>query len=969
MQRFALTAITTVALTCVAVVYARFTRPLLQVTAMPAAAFEHMEPPAPSPEFSSMAERFLSSQPWAVDAPYRHRDDSSFIYTQRYVPGNDGKSVLLKPFAAVLSDVTDTEGGERPVTLVADAAQVDFLTKLNDREFDAGRMTSGQLMGEVRIEGPNGLLVIGRNFFVSESSKRIWSDEIVRFRYGTSRGYGRGIEIRLAMPAEESDKGLLAVDGIRTVRVREDVVLRLMDDNERRREKKPVEIQVSSEGHLEFDLETNIANLERGVVVKYPAQSDQADTLKCDTLGIQFQERNEAVDPGAADEKSRSRKLDPVQLMAQGHVELQSLENGLLVTQVTDLTYLLEERIIELANTIEFSSGMGPTMRVVQDTSRIQCRRLVLVHDEDNQITSALIRGPGSLRSLDSDTNRVTATASWTNEMRLEPDPTTVGRQILRMAGKATIVQPAQRSRMSADVMRLWFVQAEEKKGSAGSSSVSGLESIRSFQPVRLIAEHNVDLRTPQMSGPTDRLTIDFEPAQPLVRAADPSFRVASFGSGENRDKLKDIDETFRVTANSIYARVRPGTKQVKTETPEVRLEGDVRVDSYKENLLSLQLRGDQLRILQDKAGSQAMRLVGNPKKLASVRQKDRTISGLSIYLDRAANEAEVVGKGGMQVLVDKDLEGKPLAVPQPLEIVWNKDMRFDGRVVDLSGQVTARLGSDKTQQQELICPRMKIHFSKQIDFTKSMAGGNERELGKLLKTIECLDGVIVNNFKFSQGRIIEERHAKFRDLTLDQESGDTTATGPGWITSWTQDRPRLSRAVSARANASASARQANWNYTRIDYTGVLEGNYRDRMSTFKKNVRIIYGEVDRLSQVIDPDATPDFEMPDQAVRIKCDQLQVSQREISKGTKTIELLGTGNTKMEGRKVVAQADEVRYDEYKELSTLVVRGNRTGTIWQRDNIGSKWRSAPFRRVDYSHRRQQIKATGVGGLAGSR
>ncbi len=968
MQRVALTTITVVALTCAAVVYARFTRPLLQVTSMPVAAFESMEPPAPSPEFVSMARRFLPNQAWAIDAPYRHRDESSFIYTQRYLLGNDGRSVSLKPFAAVLPGAAGDDEGDRPVTLVAEAAQVDFQSALDDGDFDAGRLTSGQLLGEVRIEGPNGLLIIGRNFFVSESSKRIWSDDIVRFRYGTNRGYGRGIEIRLAMPAEENDKGLFAADGIRTLRVREDVVLRLLDDSDAGSSSEPVEIQVNSEGHLEFDLETNIANLERGVVVRYPAQSEQADTLKCDTLSIQFEDEDEP-EAAAADKKGGSGKLVPVQLIAQGHIELQSLENELLVTQVTDLTYLLKERIIEIANTMQFTSGNGPAMRIVQSSNNIRCRRLVLVHDEDNEITSALIRGPGVLKSRGADSNQVTATAHWTDEMRLEPDPTTAGRQVLWMAGSATIVQPEDHSRMSADVIRLWFVQTEEKAKAKDKRAASGLEAISGFQPVRLIAEHNVDLQTPQMFGPTERLTIDFEPSLAPVTTTGQPFRVASF-RGDKSDKPKEIDETFRVRADSIYARVRLGSKQTKTETPEVKLEGHVRVDSFdSKQQPSLALAGDQLRILQDEAGGQAMKLVGNAKKLASVRQKDRTISGLSIYLDRDANNAEVVGKGSMLVQVDKDLEGKPLETPQPLEIEWARDMRFDGKVVDLRGAVTARLGTDKTQRQELICPQMKVHFSQQIDFTKSLAGGDERELGKLLETIVCLGGVTVNNFKFSQGRIIEERHASFRDLTLNQKSGDTAASGPGWITSWTQDRPKLSRAVSARANASVSARQGTWNYTRIDYMGVVDGNYRDRMSTFKENVRIIYGEVDRLSQVIDPDATQDGEMPDKAVRIECDQLQVSQREVTRGARTIELLGTGNTKMEGRKVVAKADEVLYDEYKELSTLVVRGNRTGTIWQRDDVGSEWRSAPFRRVDYSHRRQQLKATGVGGLSGSR
>ncbi|MFK7817488.1 MAG: LptA/OstA family protein, partial [Planctomycetaceae bacterium] len=473
--------------------------------------------------------------------------------------------------------------------------------------------------------------------------------------------------------------------------------------------------------------------------------------------------------------------------------------------------------------------------------------------------------------------------------------------------------------------------------------------------------------------GPTNRLVVVFEdapanngqPLQPRKRFSPASFRADSDGKKTSTSAL--FDKQFEVRADLIQARVRLNASKEQTDLPEVYLHGEVTVASTdKED--SMVVRGDSLHVKEDESGNQTMNLKGTETRPALVQQLDRLIEGISIYLDRAANEAEVVGAGSLKFIVDKDFEGKSLPQSEPMIISWTKDMLFESNQAILHGEVTARLGDDKTQRQELICPEMRVHFSQPISFTEGISGGDEAKLGKLLERIECLGGVLVNSFEFSQGRTAEERHASFKRVTINQKTGNTEATGPGWITSWTQDRPRLSKAVSARANASAEAGKSGWNYTRIDFLGALEGNYRHRTTTFNRNVSIVYGPVERLSQAIDPDAGADGELPEGAVRISCDTLQVTERGNKDGPQTVEVLGSGNAQLDGRKVHAEADEIKYDEYKELFTLLSKGNRLARLWQRDRVGAKWRSVPGRRFEYSARNHGLNASGVtGGSSG--
>ncbi len=954
MNRFALTLMTVIALGCGGVIYARFTRPLLVVTALPERVTAMPDAPEPSPEFTTVAEQFLPHQPWAATAPYRHRDDNTFVYCHHYLLGNEQKSVSLRPFAVVLADGV-VEGREQsPVTMIAESAQIDFSAKLTDKEFNVGRVVSGQLLGKVRIEGPDGLLIIGRNFFVSESSKRIWSDDIVLFRVGGHRGRGRGVEIRLATD-DDHDAGLLAAERIRTVRIRESVLLELLAEGEvRTAETRPTDlIHVTSRGHLEFDLETNIASLERNVSVRRPTGGDLADTLKCDLLNIQL--RRDGPD-------QESGTLRPVQLMAQGHVELQSMTNELLVTQVTNLTYMLEERVVELANTISLGGGDGPAMKIIQAGNEFLCRRLVLVHDEDHALQAAVCHGPGTFSSRGDDGPDHIIRAKWLQELRLEPDPATSLR-VLQLAGAAVVEQPLEHTRLAAESIQLWFAQETAHGDSADQPAA------RNIRPVRLIARTDVVLESPQLSGPTSQLVVDFDapgpaPAQSSA-GTDTGVQSTTFSRSSSAASAR---EKFFVEADSIEARVQPGTGGQPTTVPELRLDGRVAVRSGDgPGPPDMSLQGDALHIVEDARQQQTMSLQGRP---ARVRRDDREIVGASIFLDRSGNHAEVEGSGSLRFAVRKDLEGNALADAEPLQIDWDKGMTFDGRVADLTGNVAARLGDGVTSRQELLCRQMKVHFLKPISFTDELTGGDEAELGEMLSHIECLGGVRINSHRFSQGRTTEERHASFRDLTIHQTSGNTRASGPGWITSWTPDaggQPKLAPAVSARANASIQARKSDWNFTRIDFVGTLHGDYRRRLTTFETNVEIVYGPVDRLSQVIDPDTTADGEIPENAARLRCDRLDVTERGQLPDERTLELLGTGNAVLEGRTFHAEADEIKYDEHKEMFTLLARGERRARIWRRERVGAKWAPAEAQRFEFSPSRQKLNANGVTGVSG--
>lgn len=935
MTRLLFTFTTMAVLTGGGMLYARLTRPLLHPASSAPTVFHTVDPPVPSPEFESMAEQFLTAEPWAANAPYRHRDDNTFVYCQQYMIANNDRTVHFQPFAIVFADSYGRGKAKRPITMVAkDGAQIDFSSGFKDGDFEVGRITSGRLMGWVRIEGPDNLLIIGRTFHIDEANRRIWSDDIVRFRYGPHRGRGRGVEITLS--SDDPERGLSA-ENVRSVRLGQDVVMEMLTEGEERTEQtRPEDLMtVSSRGALEFDLETNIARMERRVVVQRPTVDGQ-DRLQCDVLSVRFSR-----------EDSTKGKLRPVELTAEDNIELQSHKNQLLATNVTNLTYLLPKRRIHLANTLSFPDGSGPPIRVIQSGGSISCREMIILNDEDNRPVQIVCRGPGRFTNEDEADPSRNVVAFWKRGLTMQQQDD--GLQLLTLAGSAIIAQPHEKAKFGGDSVRLWFRR----------NAVAGAKD--RFRPVKLIAENNVRIESPGMMGPIRRrLTLNF---------VDSAVRTDSATPAKEPDRDSDrsgrlFDEAYGVAADTLTARVRLDPAQGESAMPAVTLTGGVIVQSLDSREdPSVALRGDFLQVLEERAGAQTMKLTGKP---ASVRRDGRRIVGSGIYLDRGGNEAEVDGRGELRLEVSRDLDGQELAKPAPLVISWSRGMHFDGRVADLTGEVRAVLGNDVEQRQELHCRRMKIGFSRAISFTKSLADGGDAGVGRLLDRIECVENVRVHSFRFEHGRIVEERHAQLRNLTIEQTTQTMHSTGGGWITSWDRgSQPALSQAVSARANTSIEARKAGWNYTRIDFGGRFDGDFRKRTTTFTRGVNIIYGPVERLSQVIDPERTADGELPRDAAGLSCERLKVTERRNG-GLRTLELLGTGNAKLEARLYSAVADEIKFDEQKNVFTLLALGEGLARMWRREHVGADWSEGTFRRFVFNPRRDKLKLN-ISGASG--
>ena len=83
---------------------------------------------------------------------------------------------------------------EQPVVVTSEGASVSLSQRLSmstsaaERQETSIRVVSGTLKKKVTIQGPKNLHITGREFFINETSMKLWSRDPVQFRWEGHEG-------------------------------------------------------------------------------------------------------------------------------------------------------------------------------------------------------------------------------------------------------------------------------------------------------------------------------------------------------------------------------------------------------------------------------------------------------------------------------------------------------------------------------------------------------------------------------------------------------------------------------------------------------------------------------------------------------------------------------------------------------------------------------------------------------------
>lgn len=1009
-RRLLLTLSTAAALSVLYLGYSAAVTPLLRTPRSAAPRAKTVINTAPLRQSVRLAEEHLPAQDWTAAAKYSLQTDRAWVFFNTWDPVEDDRSILFEPFAVIFT-ADEEKPDEAPITIVSEAAYVKFEKDFSITNPSPGRVVGGALQGAVRITGPDGLVMDGRNFFFSEDARRVFSDSQVQFVYGPHSGQALGVQIELIPDENPPEKASLAVLGIESVRLRKDVALNLEADSAdlfagdnatvaspefaSEPEKKtgpPRIVRVRSDGSFEFTVATNIATFEDNVRIYNPTEAGQYDVLQCDRLAMLFEpdpakqgnvDWNVARDnPTPADGKRKrfimpDRHLIFRRMGAQGDdanqsdVVLTSQTNG-LTARMTKLVYDASTRVAVLTD--------PQGVRVSQRASNITSPEITLVQGEKNKLESVVCRGPGRLLHYNKVTGVLEASAVWKKELRRYPDAKSP-LDIIELDSEAVVRQPEQQATLAADFIRMWIRPQPPEEG-----TVKKKPDEQSFQPDRMLGVGNVVMHNPQMHTKTERLEVWFEQApvdaKPSAaapnrsgssqRAEDDSnpFAFASrkstgdkAGAQSKKDEQKPA-EPINVNADLIRLRIIQGKTEEDTQVAEIWTEGDVQVlQPVKENEQPLSISGSQLHVENKSETSQILHVYGQP---AAVRTGQMRIEGGNVHLDRRGNHAWVEGPGSLALPVEKDMEGKPLAKPQVLNVQWVESMDFDGKLAEFLGNVKSESGAHVVR-----CQEMQVTMTERLSFIEPP---EKQEVD--LERIFCRDQVDFESYEYEENRLSSVRRGRFAEFNLNQTTGETNASGPGWLTHWGRGSglgAGLGRSSSATTNQPVRSDDPKWEYSRIDFDGRMEGNARQKFTTFYDRVRIVYGPVEKPLSVIDGD-----ELTAGAGTMRADSLTVSHHpEDGDQEAWIDLLAGGNAELEGHTegknngddeiFRARADHISFDQSKGLYMLRSLGSRKATIWRKKDFNAIANRATAQRWEFIPSRNWLKSDRTTGLEG--
>lgn len=958
-DRWLLTILTTLGLWGGFIGYSYATRPLLKSEITIQEAYEpdaELSIPAANDEIVTAN---LPNENWVTNANYKIDSEQSKIYFHQRKLLDGNKTLQVTPFALVILADPDAED-QTPVTMVCEKARLYFDEEFDITDIKPEGLQGGALQGTVKITGPKNLAVVGSDFQFS-NALRIWSDRSVAFRFDTHVGDAHGVEIRLSGDPNKSDQGLLAASEVESIRLRQNVRM-----NVHLQDEEDDLLRIRSAGNFEYDFDSNLAEFRDDVSIERPktlidettnAEITSRETLDCDRLRMQFAERTKTADDG-----TESKRMQPIRFSADGRSVVMTSDEHNLRAIASHLTYDVDSKKITLIGAIG-------TVDIKHENQTFVGKRIDIVHDDESNVVSAVATGPGSMVERKPDSDDVEFAAAWQQQLTFGDDPDGT-LKLVTLIGKAIVQQPADKTNMFGDTIRMWL-KAEEPNADKPNDEGKQQDNRRRFkmQPEQLLAEGNVRIDSPQLQigadRPAEKLTANFVAA--TARSNDGSTSVITVS--RNKDQGPDAtsrnprNDKLNLNANEITIRMqRPTDGKGRTDASDVWLSGNVVLKHNQPNKPETIITGSDVHLRNEGEEDQFVTLRGLPGRIVS---DGRTIEGERIEFDRSTGNGEVIGQGHIVIPIDRDLEGNPLKTPQPLEVKWTTSMKFDGQSAKFYGDVYARLKEPDKQIQEVRSAQMVVEFDEKV--AVSMTASTQPEVSK----IKFLGSVSMTSAQYENGDVIAAQIGAFREFTLDQKTGDLFGQGPGWIKSWRpgrKGRANLSPVSSVKANTPLQSTSGDLEYAKIDFVGRMKGNINRRFSEFYDEVRVVYGPVTKIRQEIDPDDDQLLQLPKNSGLMRCNRLELKHRQ-AEGEKTghINLRGNGNVVLEGHDFRAQADQITFDQLKKLFVLQSFGKTKARVMLQSAVGAQSSSADGRRIIFNPSTGELQNDGGQNIIG--
>jgi hypothetical protein len=960
---------------------------------------------------------------WELDDPIMLQSDGVELLMNDYENLSHGRIRLSKCTMLYLPNGDPDGAGQVVVLRAPEGALLQFDSELNLRRGQIGKLVGGQLLGPVTVHGtpsrPDGsdeLLITTRDIELNEHQAT--SSHVVQFRYGPNYGQGRGLVVHLQPTRGTSaDRREPNVGGLERVELLRDVEMHFLaasagllpgDNNQAAKgehetapggaqgQQTPVDIRCR--GPFEFDLARRMAAFKTEVRASRALGPTTSDEMTGDLLEVYFAEKTQAVAdrPPPTSPPGTPRGLQPERFFAAGRpVKIDAPSSGLYV-RAGQVEYEHQRRRIRIE-----AASQQPDATLVWNDAKLDGkfggRSLVIERRDAAGLPLVTAKGPGWFELAEPAGESRVIKARWTSELVMRPE---AGSQVVSILGDAS-TDFVGFGELSAAEIHLWLKRLNQ----AAAAQVRG-ERQNPVVPERLLAIGAVTFDAPQLSGDTERLDIEFDPAGSLLPTppvvartmAEPPGRSPSVATGSvtPTQARAEADRTGQRQLSSIAPQLTPASTARGTmpSAQHFELHGDsIRAKLWSRGELTrlnhatiagrvrlketrtqkpedrpLEIAGDQLELRDAATPRQTtMTVFGKP---ASVAARGLEMRGAQVNLDSRRNLLWIDGAGQTTLppsMATETANATTSALPAsrsfpgidslagaPITVDFVGGMRFDGKTARFEREVkitseqqsvaAAPAAGVEIQRRVMESEVVEVHLRRPIDFADQQASPSGAEV----QNVACSGPVVMTDQRIDARGVVAAATVTMRDLTIDQLTGDIHAFGPGSLESTRLGSSLALFGGTGNRATSSAAQSDSLQYARVNYQGAVTGNTRGKQLVLHDDIRGGYGPILRWGDKLDLNAK---QIGPKEIRFRSDELQVREAPgVENKTSTTELVALGNTDVYGEKFSAQAHRLTYVQDKAQLIMEGDGRSAAELYYQPEHAAPWTRARGRKLEY-------------------
>jgi lipopolysaccharide export system protein LptA len=725
-------------------------------------------------------------------------------------------------------------------------------------------------------------------------------------------------------------------------------------------------VEVVCRGAFRFNVVGRIATFNDGVRVVRPNPTGDPDQLTCDVLAIKFIERIATNGDAAAEmlaaKKKNSMDLIPERFEAQGNPVVVTAPSENVVARAQRIEYNLMVKSLTL-------DGREPVF-LQQGPNEIQARNLYYQAAADKaRMGQVVAQGPGWLHGQSQDKPDQQIDAVWQDELKIQPRDQF---QVISLTDGAEL-KSQNLGQLQAKNIFLWIIE-----------NPSAPKNQR-LKPHGLRAEENVCFNSEHISGKGfERLEVWFEEAANpaaagLASASGQGMNGSAPAGGANNAPAQQSPQPmgllpqtpgaspnrpqrFEVTGRLLRAKVLLGTPDptLTDLTVEERVELKETQTSQPTDRPVL-MRGDSV-VVNNAAGTAT--IVGSQQP-AHFEGRGLGLTGTNINVQRGVDSSRlwINGPGRMDVLLDKDLDKRPLANPGTLTIDWQGGMNFDGQTAKFSDSVVASTPGIPSEKEitefRLNTSEMYVRLLQPLRLSEQkpeQPSGTDQQI----EAIQCGHGVTMESRTFdNQRQLVSHDQMKLADLVVNMISGDFNG-GPGWLNTVRYGSGAALTDSPLAASPNTPAKPDQLFCLHVIYQGMMTGNMNRHEVKLRDQVWITCGPVDNWDANLTT-KDPNRLGPDGAVA-HCDELQIVQMLLpNSDRRVLELLMSGNAVVEGMTYKASGNRIAYTEAKDLMTIESDGRMPAELHRQTQVGAAASKLAAQKILYWRKTKDVNVVG--------